>query len=436
MMKRNLKLHIQKQNLVEKTETIVIALSGGIDSMVLFNILYELDINIVVGHINHKKRQESEMEYNEIKLMCEHKNVPFEGLEITNQINGNFQEEARNIRFDFFEEIARKYNANKIILAHHLDDQIETILMRIVRGSSFSGYSGIKSAREHNGFLYLRPLIDVPKEDIIQYAKDNNITYFEDVSNKENVYTRNRYRNHIIPLLKEENPHLDTKIKQFSEYMNMADEFINKQRDVFLNTYFINGEVQLVPFNNLDDILKIKVLKFIINSKTFDSIEISYKQYEDMIELLNNDNPNIKYNLSSGFVMIKVYKTFYIEKDIDKESVFIEINDVGEYIISQDIRYIFSYEKLGINHTDSFEIWYNEVVFPLYLRNRRNGDKISLQVGTKKVKDILIDQKVPQKDRENLILLATRDKVLWIPNIKKSLQDISCRKKLFVYEVK
>jgi tRNA(Ile)-lysidine synthetase-like protein len=437
-MKFNLQKHILNKNLFEENETIILALSGGVDSMVLFHILntIELNLNVIIAHVNHKKRQESNKEFEAIKEICGHKNVVFEGMELDTNLNGNFHDQSRRKRYQFFEDLADKYNAKKIVIAHHSDDQTETVLMRIVRGSSFTGYAGINEVREHNNYLYIRPLMDVKKEQIYEYAKEHHVTYFEDSSNQESFYTRNRYRLDIIPLLKEENSNLEEKITQFSTYINMADEVLLKLRDEFLERYFNNGEVNLKAFNELLPMIKIKVLKFIINSKTFDTVEVSFKQYEDMIELLSNENPNVTYNLSSGYILVKEYDDFFVEKERESTTIAIEINAIGEYIINSNLKYILSDEKLSIDYTDMFELWYNNEVFPLYLRSRENGDRMSLNVGTKKVKDILIDQKVPQLERENLILLCSRDKVLWIPSIKKSLQDKSCRNKIYVYEVR
>ena len=437
-MKKDLLELINTKNIFSKNETVVLALSGGVDSMVLFHILNtsSLDLNVVVAHVNHNKRIESHNEYKQIKLISEQNGIPFEGLLLDKDIKGNFHEESRKQRYEFFYSIAKKHNSTKIVLAHHSDDQLETVLMRLVRGSSFKGYSGIKAVRAYKDITLVRPLLDVSKSEIMEYALDNSITFFTDESNKDSVYTRNRFRNEIIPLIKEENPNVRKQIKQFSAYIDMANEFIDKQRDLFIENHIVENSVDLAAFNQLDTILKIKVLKFTINSKSCDTVEVSYQQYEDMIELLSNDHPNVTYNLSKSFILVKVYNRFYIEKDTENKIVFIEITDVGEYIINKDIRYIFSYEKLGIKGAEYFELCYNDKDFPLFLRNRENGDKMSLPIGTKKVKDILIDQKVPTLERDSLILLASRDKVLWIPRIKKSLQDESCSNKIYIYEVR
>lgn len=436
-MKKDLNEIVLSKNMFKQNDTVVCALSGGVDSMVLFDVLKRLplDLNIIVAHVNHNKRNESINEYKEIELLCEEHNVIFEGLELEKDIQGNFHDVSRKRRYEFFYKVAVKHHATSIVLGHHNDDQLETILMRIVRGSSFGGYAGIKDEIMYKDVVIQRPLLSLTKEDILQYAKKENITYFEDSSNTNPVYTRNRFRNDIIPLIKEENPNIQKQINQFSEYMNMAEEFVSKNRDDFLTKYD-NHNININDFNALLPILKINILKFIINSKTCDTVEVSYKQYEDMIALLKSNSPNLKYSLSNGYNLVKSYDTFYVDEVSSSKSVSLEITEVGEYSISQDRTYVFSYEKCSIKSSDYIELCYNDEVFPLYLRNRENGDKMKLQVGTKKVKDILIDQKIPTPIRENLILLASRDKVLWIPTIKKSLQDKSCSKKLYVYEVK
>ena len=114
----------------------------------------------------------------------------------------------------------------------------------------------------------------------------------------------------------------------------------------------------------------------------------------------------------------------------------IEINDFGEYFVSDNDSYIFSEKKLKQYNTNYFELCYNGMVFPLYLRNRSNGDKMILKVGTKKVKDILIDKKIPLSKRDKLFMIADENSVFWIPGIKKSHQDRTCTKKIYIYEVK
>jgi tRNA(Ile)-lysidine synthase/bifunctional protein TilS/HprT len=432
---KNLVDLVQEQNYISENEAVVLALSGGVDSMVLLHVLYQITPNIIVCHVNHNKRQASFDEFEEIKRICQHKNIVFKGIVLDDQ-KGNFHEESRNKRFSFFTKIAKEYGAKKVFLAHHADDQLETILMRLVRGSSFTGYSGMKDVREFNSIQFVRPFLSVSKQDILDYSNNNNVTYFEDESNQKDDYTRNRFRHHIVPLLQEEQPQLIQKVEQFTQYLSSADAYINKESDAIIKEHFSDGTFPIDVFNSLDYILQIKILKKLINSVSFNTVEVSYQQYSDMIKILNNSVPNASYSLNTQFSLIKVYNHFYIGEDITKKSVFLEIKNIGEYIISRGHRFIISNNKMDISHTDSYELWYNKSVFPLYLRTRQNGDKMDLKIGTKKVKDILIDQKVPKQERDNLILVANNDIVLWIPTIKKGKQDSSLKNTLYLYEVK
>lgn len=434
-MKDIFEIAIQKSNLdIEKP--IIVALSGGVDSMVLFDVLYKAGFKLIIAHVNHNKRIESKMEYKNIQEIANSLNVPFEGLVLNKNIEGNFQEIARKKRYTFFTAVAKEYNTDQIVLAHHADDQIETILMRLTRGTSFKGYSGISNLSQYNNCKIIRPLLTVTKEQIIEYAHLNKLTYFEDTSNNEDSYTRNRFRNNIIPLLLKENPLLHSKLEQFSNYISMADEFIDKKLTKFTSKHIFDGKVDIKQYSNVDEILKFKIIQHIVNNESDNTVEVSYTQYQDIINLLEKDTPNVKYNLSKGFELIKEYSYFFIREHKESERVFLEINDVGEYSVSKEIKYVFSFEKQDIRHSNFFEVWYNELVFPLYLRNKDNGDKMKLKVGTKKVKDILIDQKVPSSIRESLILLSNNDTVMWIPRIKKAEQNKEQPNKLYIYEVR
>ena len=421
---------------LDKSKPIIVALSGGVDSMVLFDLLHRNQFNLVIAHVNHNKRPESKVEYEKIQELSYQLKIPFEGMVLHKDIEGNFQEEARKKRYHFFSKVAKEYHTDQIVLAHHADDQLETVLMRLTRGSSFKGYAGILDKVPYEDVIIYRPLLETTKEEIIQYANEHQITYFEDTSNAEDTYTRNRFRNNIIPLLKNENPLLNQKINQFSKYITMAEDHINKSLKKFTTKHIFDDKVDINAFNQQDDMIKFKIIQYVMNQASSNEVEVSYLQYQDIISLLLNDNPNIKYNLSKGFDLIKEYAYFYIQKQEKEERIFLEINGIGEYIISNEITYVFSYDKLDIRHTNSFEICYNKEVFPLYIRNKQNGDKMKLKIGTKKVKDILIDQKVPLSVRESLILIANNDPVMWIPRIKKSIQDMELPNKLYIYEVR
>ena len=433
-MKDNIMEHVREKKLFNNTEPIVVALSGGIDSMVLFDIMNNLNDNVIIAHVNHNKRPESVKEYSYIEKMAKEKNIPFEGYSIE-ETTDNFHHESRVKRYEFFRAIAQKYNSKKIIVAHHLDDQVETVLMRIVRGTSFSGYSGIKEIRYDRNVSIIRPLMEITKEQIVAYAQENSINYFEDSSNSEDVYTRNRFRHNIIPLLKEENPNLNKKIIQLAEYIDSADEVLEDLTKEFLKSYSMYSNVSLVDFNNLNRVLKIKVIQHMVNNTTNNTVEVSYEQYNTIIEICLSSIPNQTFSLPNSYLFVKEYEVIYIKKEEPIVPIYLEVNREGEYFVDDNKSYIFSTNKITHNYRNYFELCYNELVFPLYIRQRKNGDKMSLKIGSKKVKDILIDKKIPKSERNRLLVITDGENVLWIPGIKKSYQDKNSTKKLFIYEV-
>ena len=180
-------------------DTIVIGCSTGPDSMALLDMLIKLrekyGLQIICAHVNHKLRKQSEIEEEFIKDYCNKKNVLVEVMAIEKYGDDNFHNEARNIRYNFFEKLVKKYNANYLMTAHHGDDLIETVLMRITRGSNLEGYSWIHKIVEMEGYKIVRPLIYYTKKELEEYDLKNNVTYFVDDSNMKMKYTRNRYRN-------------------------------------------------------------------------------------------------------------------------------------------------------------------------------------------------------------------------------------------------
>ena len=195
------------RNLLQINDTIIVATSGGPDSMALLNLLCdkksEKNLNIIVAHVNHNVRTESKEEEILVKDYCENKNIIFESMIIEETIEKNFEMEARKIRYEFFNKLIEKYNAKYLFTAHHGDDLVETILMRLNRGSILKGYKGIETEVKKKNYTLVRPLLWVNKKDILEYVDANKIPYALDYTNEENEHTRNRFRHHVLPFLKE-----------------------------------------------------------------------------------------------------------------------------------------------------------------------------------------------------------------------------------------
>jgi tRNA(Ile)-lysidine synthase len=217
---------------IKPKETVVVAVSGGPDSMLLLQLLLELrkkkDISIVCTHINHGVRKQSEKEKIFVEKFCKDNDIIFEYSKIQVALKNNFHSEARKLRYHFFEHVVFKYNAKFLLTAHHGDDLMETILMRLTRGSSLKGYAGFRKETKKDKYSILRPLIEVSKAEIISYCKKNNIKYAIDLSNYSSKYTRNRFRKSVIPFLKKEDENVIHKFIKFSENIILANDYIDE----------------------------------------------------------------------------------------------------------------------------------------------------------------------------------------------------------------
>ena len=200
------------KSILKDNDTVVIGLSGGPDSMCLLSILecLPIKINIVCAHINHNIRKESEQEATFLKEYCANKGITFEytKFEKKSETQDYNEAELREKRYLYFAEIIAKYKAKYLFTAHHGDDLIETILMRITRGSNIKGYAGFPISTDKKTYQIIKPLIYLTKDEIVKYNKAHKIPSFEDATNTSNKYTRNRYRQNIPPFSKEENKNI------------------------------------------------------------------------------------------------------------------------------------------------------------------------------------------------------------------------------------
>ncbi len=396
-------------------DVVILGISGGPDSIFLFHMLKNLNkkIKIICAHVNHNVRKESLEEYDYIKKLCKENNITFEGYEIKERITSNFEEKARKIRYRFFNRLYDKYNARYILTAHHNDDLIETILMRISRGSNLSGYIGIK---KEDG-RYLRVLLDISKDEIIAYLNKHKIKYFVDTSNKENTYTRNRFRHNIVSNLKKENPNIKSKILQFSNELKMYDDFINNY--IKKHGFIKNNILDLNKVLNEDILIIRKSIELIIKEvQKTDELDVSNQNINDIIKMLFSEKSNIKINLNNNFIAKKSYDKFMIIKNKKEEFEKCLFNDYYE-----DNIWIIKKEKEFKNNSNHDILLLKEdIKLPLYIRSIKEKDVMEIKnLGHKKLKDIYIDSKIDIDERKVYpILVDSFDNILWIPGIKKS----------------
>ena len=419
-------------------DIIVVGASSGPDSMALISMLIEIrdkyDLKLICCHVNHNVRVQSAEEERYMRKFAQDNNLIFETMKIENYSDDNFENEARNIRYHFFDEIVHKYNANYLMTAHHGDDLIETILMRIVRGSNLNGYSGFKMVSPMGDYKIVRPLIYFTKQELIDYDNKHHIKFYIDSSNNNLSYTRNRYRKKVLPFLKEEDKNVHLKFLKFSETLNDANNFVIKERDKALKDVYDGDSILINKFKYVDPFLQKEILYFMMEKFYRDDLILINDKHIDLIlSLINSRKSNGKVSLPNEVVGIKSYNKFKLQY---------VTGGVSEYEIE-----ISSYAKLPNHHTikvsndDSgnsnniCRLNSKDVSLPLIVRTRRVGDKIKLKGdgGTKKIKDIFINEKIPINDRDLWpIVTDSLDRVVWIPGLKKSKFD---KKKSEMYDI-
>ena len=411
---------------IKNNDTIVIGNSGGPDSMFLLNALLtlrkEYNLKLICAHVNHNVRKESDHEQIFLMDYCEDYDIVFETMKIENYGDDNFHNQARKIRYNFFEDIVKKYDANYLMTAHHGDDLIETVLMRIVRGSTLKGYSGFEKIVDNGFYKTVRPLIFLTKDYIMEYDNKHNIPYVTDSSNFKGKYTRNRYRMNVLPFLKSEDPNVHEKFIKFSETLEEYDRFINNEIKKSIKTVYSDNKINIIKYKELDILIQRKVIATILEDiYKEDLMIINDKHVKLIMDLLSSKKANSRVCLPHNVEVIKSYKTAMFTKEV-KEVIDYNIELIKNAILPNGHK-LEIIQSIDSNNNDVCRIANDEVKLPLYVRTRKLGDKMYLKKtnGSKKVKDIFIDCKVPIEERDTWpIVVDSEDKIIWIPGIKKS----------------
>ena len=314
-MKQKVLQTIKKYNLIENGDSIVIGVSGGPDSICLLHILNELknelNFKIYVAHINHMIREEADSETEYVKDFCEKLGIEcyvkrIDVVKIANNLKRGTEETGRKIRYEFFDEVLEKTSSNKIATAHNNNDKVETILMNILRGSGLSGLKGIEAIRDEK---FIRPLIEMSREEIEEYCKVNKLEPRIDKSNSENIYTRNKVRNVVIPYIKEEfNSNILKTINRLSEVATEESEYLNKITEETFSKINIEFEKE----KQIILVIKRRVILYTINKLLGSTEGIEKVNIDDIIKLCNNNIGN-KYlmPIKNLKILVKKGKIFF-----------------------------------------------------------------------------------------------------------------------------
>lgn len=416
-------------------ENIVVAVSGGPDSMALLHLLSllqtEKKIQVVCAHVNHNVRKESEAEKEFVKDFCHKNNILFAYMKIENYGDDNFHNEARHIRYQFFQKILTKYHARYLFTAHHGDDLMETILMRMVRGSTLKGYGGFSKIVDRDSYQIVRPFINLTKQDILKYNEENQIPFVLDSSNDKDVYTRNRFRKYIVSNLKKEDKDVHQKFYKYSQTILEASAYIEKMIALKIPLICTQNQINIDKYLKEEAFVQKQILyHFLEKFYEDDILLVTDKHIHLLHQFICSDKASGTLYLPHGYLAIKSYqKLLFTKEQLQEEGYEIEIEDK---VLLPNGHTLTKMETS--NDTSNFTSRFasEQVTFPLYVRTRKDGDKMSIKgmQGTKKISDIFINEKIDLKERQMYpIVTDATGQIIWIPGLKKSQFDKSKEEK-------
>ena len=413
----------------QKTDKIALGLSGGVDSIVLFHLLVtkykESYKELVAFHINHGLREESYEEAEFVENFVKNYNVKFYKKELN--MNGLVRDShtseemlARKLRYEAFEEMSSLEGGVKLVTAHHKNDQVENILMRLLSGRSMDYNLMIEEQATIGNLEVYRPLLNILKIDLEQYADKNNLKYYVDSTNFDTDYTRNNIRHNIVPLLNDVNAaSFDNLINFSSYYQNINTELKNKVLEA-KNDYVISEEEGKIELNK-EKLLKntkeeVYFLLRDILANNFGIFDVKQRALFTIIDDLKNRNNNKSYDLKNNLKIISEYNSIYIHK-IEKKCY----NDRIELIIDEvDINKVYTFHQSNFLITtmnNSSEVGFNREDLPLVVTTKRDGDRIQRGKVSKKLSRLFIDEKIPRELRDKLPVIRNKDGVLGVLGI-------------------
>jgi tRNA(Ile)-lysidine synthase len=373
-----------------------VACSGGVDSMVLLTIFHQLNLNVCALHINYQLRgNDSEKDQALIEEFCKQKNIPYHIKQIDlqkqlDELGGNLQDEARKVRYSYFESF--KTNSDcKIVLGHHVDDQIETFFLNLARNSGVMGLACMLP--EHNG--YIRPLLTVSKDEILEFAQSKNIVWREDVSNKSNKYSRNKLRNVILPALKIQLPTLSESVLTLTRIFQRKQLEISEHITPFINKIKTTHILEFDEFDAFDEFDQIELLRQLqIPAGQIREIEKLRNAIKGKRILLSN-NDSFQEILNEGTYF------YFIKTDQINSVPVLQIVPVRELPVK------FSKDVLFLDRS--------KISGELKIRRWEKGDRMKpIGVdGSKLISDILNDAKIPNHLRFNQFVVCDDDKIVW-----------------------
>lgn len=399
---------VESKDLFTKDDKLLLALSGGADSVSLFHLLRESDFSFSVAHVNFSLRgEESDADCSFVVSLCKEYEIDYFIKDVPESYwkkGMNIQAEAREIRYSFFKDLAEEYTFTKILSAHHKEDNVETILMNISRGTGIKGLKGMEAKRD----MLVRPLLFTERKEIENYLNEKKLTWRNDSSNESNKYKRNRFRNEIIPLLKKENPSLLEAIDRMIENItNVEEVYMEAFKSFCINNIKREGaHVKVDKTNPLH--LKRYLYEYL---KDFG---FNRDQVNDIIKTLPKVGKQFESN--THILLIDRSDLVLLIKEERNDDVLEIVENASALLHPLVLKFYGSnfFKKDGNSKLAQFDK--SKLSFPLKLRIWQDGDRIQPlgMKGSKKVSDVLIDKKVSSAAKKNIMVLLSGDEIIWI----------------------
>jgi tRNA(Ile)-lysidine synthase len=417
MLNRFLK-NLVDYHLVNKDERLLLAVSGGIDSVAMTHLFHTYEIDFAIAHCNFQLRgQESEDDQLFVANLAKSLNKKFffkrfDTEVYANQYNISIQMAARDLRYSWFYELSEEIKFDKVATAHNRDDVVETFLLNLTRGTGLKGLTGIK----HINGKIIRPMLFATRLDIIDFIKDYNITFREDSSNIEVKYKRNLLRHNVIPLFNSLNPSFTDTILQETEIFRSVNALYQRKLDEIkkeiINTEGTKTIISIAKFLSLR--LEFPVLFDLINEFGF-----TYSEVKDIYHSIDSQSGKIFY--SEKFILVRDRNSFIIEpKNTDHREEIVIVKEAN-CIIESPVKLKFQ----TLENTKDFQIPkdqksialdFEALKFPLILRHWQKGDYFHPlgTTGRKKLSDYFVDKKIPVTDKNKIWILSSGEQILWI----------------------
>lgn len=413
----------KEHQLFQVDDKILLTVSGGLDSVILFDLMLKAQFNFVVAHCNFGLRgEESDLDAIFVKELAEKNNIPvfiqkFQTKEYAESQGISTQMAAREMRYTWFEVLRLKENLDYIATAHHQNDNLETFLLNLIRGTGIAGLHGIPPKKNR----IIRPLLFANREQIQEYAQENQIQWREDNSNQSNKYKRNLLRNQVIPLLKTLNPNLEITFQETIEKLNAVELLFSQQIQMLKNQVFTiaNNQVciEFAYFKNT----------FAAEIQLFELIKIyhfNYTQAKQILASIENGSGKIFLSATHQLFIDRTHLMISEKKENKNDSIweialeqdFFE-NDVFSLhfeIIHKNPNFQFSTEN------NCADLDFDKLKFPLQIRTWQQGDTFYPlgMKGKKKISDFLIDLKVPLLEKENVFVLLSDEDIVWVMGLR------------------